>query len=613
MATATRRYAANPAEVPRGTLPQLFFAAVDRFDKPDALRHKVAGEWKDISHRALTEQVRWLSLALRALGIARGERVAIMSENRAEWAIADWACLCAGAVDVPIYATLPANQLVYILQDSGARAIFVSSQAQLDKVREIRMQLPRLDHVIVFDAVPPGDDHISFQAALERGRAEEAAGKGEDFREFALSADPDDIATILYTSGTTGPPKGVMLTQNNIASNAHASNMIVRPTTQDVATSFLPLSHIFERMVDYWLFSGGCTLAYVASFDAVVSAFGEVKPTLVSSTPRMYEKLYERVLSAKGAKRRLVFWARAVGKAWTDAKLAGREPSMKVRAQHAIADRLVFSKLRERLGGRLKLMVSGGAPLAPEIAKFFYGAGILIMEGYGLTETSPVTNVNTPNEFRMGTVGKPLPGTEIAIADDGEIMVRGPQVMKGYYNNPAATAEAIDEDGWFRTGDVGEIDADGFLRITDRKKDLIVTAGGKNIAPQPIETRAKLSPFVAEAVMLGDRRPYPIMLVVPSFEHLDAWALQNGIPTSDHAAMVRDPRVVAKVEEEVKRKLDGLAHFELPKKFALLDREFSLAGGELTPKFSVKRRVVADRYKDVIEQLYAASERSAVA
>ncbi|MBX6366313.1 MAG: AMP-binding protein, partial [Gemmatimonadetes bacterium] len=350
-----------------------------------------------------------------------------------------------------------------------------------------------------------------------------------DFRERALSASPDDAATLIYTSGTTGEPKGVMLTHDNLYSNVEATGRVIHVDETNVALSFLPLSHVLQRMVDYYLFAHGVTIAYLSSFDLVAQGLVEVKPQIVVSTPRVYEKFYERVLSVTGVRRRLVLWARRVGDAWATATLAGHAPTWAVRAQYALADRLVFAKLRERVGGRLKFFISGGAPLAPQIAKFFYAARILILEGYGLTETSPVTNVNTPEAFRIGTVGKPVPGTEIRIADDGEILIRGPQVMKGYYNRPEATREAIDAEGWLHTGDIGEIDADGFLRITDRKKEIIVTAGGKNIAPQPIENLAKQSRYVSEAVMIGDRRPYPVMLLLPNFHALEAWAREVGL------------------------------------------------------------------------------------
>ncbi|HEX6938922.1 MAG TPA: long-chain fatty acid--CoA ligase [Longimicrobiales bacterium] len=605
----TRSYAANPADLPSGTLVQLFFQAIDRHQRDDALRYFAGEEWRTLGHGELETRVRRLGLALQALGLKRGDRTALLSENRPEWAIADYASLCIGAQDVPIYATLPPNQIAFLLQDSATRLVFVSTAEQLAKIVEIWPELPALEHVVVFDAVEVEDERVkSLDSMLELGRKEEEAGRGRDFRARALEAAPDDVATIIYTSGTTGRPKGVMLTHQNIYSNTRAVEGAVDITAADVALSFLPLSHILQRTVDYVLFDRGVSIAYVASFDRVAQSMLEVRPTVVVSTPRVYEKVYAKVMAARGVKRRLVRWAQRVGQRWADARLGGRRPGLWLRVRHALADALVFAKIREAVGGRIRFFISGGAPLNPDIARFFYSAGVLILEGYGLTETSPVTNVNTPTEFRLGTVGKPVPGTEIMIAADGEILVRGPQVMKGYFNQPEATAEVIDEDGWFHTGDVGEIDEDGFLRITDRKKDLIVTAGGKNVAPQPIENAIKASRYVLEAVMLGDRRPYPIVLVVPDFEQLIPWAKAQGITETRPGELIRDARVRRKVEEEVARRLTGFARYEIPKKVGLLEDEFSIERGELTPTLKVRRRVVEEHFREVVEALYGEPE-----
>jgi long-chain acyl-CoA synthetase len=609
--SGTVAYAVNPADLPRGTLVQLLFNAIDRFQKEDALLSYVGGAWRPLSHRELEERVRRIALALPVLGLERGDRIAILSENRPEWALADFATLCFGGLDVPIYATLPPDQIGFILRDSGARAIFVSTAEQLAKILEVRSELPVLSKIIVFDEVATEDPGVlTLSQVIGLGAREEEAGRGKGFRERALVAQPDDLATILYTSGTTGPPKGVMLTHNNIYSNTRAVEPVLRVDAKDVALSFLPLSHIFERMVDYFLFSQGVTIAYVSSLDRVVQSMTEVRPTITVSTPRVYEKLYAAVLSATGVRRRLVFWARAVALRWAEARLEGRAPSWWDVLQHRLADLLVFSKIRARIGGRLRYFVSGAAPLDPQIARFFYGAGILILEGYGLTETSPVTNVNTPEQLRFGTVGRPVAGTEIRIAEDGEILVRGPQVMRGYFQNDQATHEAIDAEGWFHTGDIGVIDGDGFLRITDRKKDLIVTAGGKNIAPQPIENAIKRSRYVGEAVVLGDRHPYPIVLVVPDFDQLGRWARAAGISSEDRHALVRDSRVLNLLEEEVFRRVEEFARYEKPKRIALLAEEFSLERGELTPTLKVRRRVVEDHYRKVIENLYSGSEQA---
>ncbi|HEX9107076.1 MAG TPA: AMP-binding protein, partial [Longimicrobiales bacterium] len=476
---------------------------------------------------------------------------------------------------------------------------------QLAKVAKVWDQYPALERAVVFDDGCSEDARVLTWSALQKlGAEREAAGAGADFREKALSVHPDDVATLIYTSGTTGEPKGVMLTHNNIFCNSDSVARLIAFGPTDVALSFLPLSHVLQRMVDYTLFGHGSTLAYVSTLDLVPLALVEVRPTITVSTPRVYEKFYAKVLSATGVKRQLVLWARRVGEAWAPAKLEGREPPLGVRLQHAIADALVYKKIRARMGGRLRFFVSGGGPLAPHIARFFYAAGVTILEGYGLTETSPVTNVNTEEDFTIGTVGKPVPGTEIMIADDGEILVRGPQVMKGYFNRPEATAEAIDAEGWFHTGDIGELDDAGHLRITDRKKEIIVTAGGKNIAPQPIENLAKTSRYVAEAVMIGDRRPYPVLLVVPNWEPLETWARRHEIFFREREDLIRNREVQGKVERDIFRRFEELARYETPKKIAILVHDFSIERDELTPTLKVRRRIVEKHYAPVIEQLY---------
>jgi long-chain acyl-CoA synthetase len=504
---------------------------------------------------------------------------------------------------VPLYGTLPPNQIAFILKDSGARAVMVSNADQLAKIEEVASELPALEFIVVFD--PPAANSkraLPLQDLLAAGRLnrpEEAT-----FRQRASAAKPDDVATLIYTSGTTGEPKGVMLTHNNLFSNVQAQAWLAAPKGGDLTLSFLPLSHVFQRLVDYCLFYFGTAIAYVPSFDEVSQALQELKPTVVCAVPRVYEKSYARIMTATGLRRRLVLWARQVALEWAPEVLAGRTPRLGLRLQHAMADRLVFRKVRARLGGQLRFFVSGGAPLNPQLALFFYGAGVLILEGYGLTETSPVTNVNRPDALRFGTVGKPVPGTEVKIAEDGEVLVRGPQIMKGYYNNPEATALAIDSDGWFRTGDIGDIDADGFLSITDRKKELLVTAGGKKVAPQPIENRAKQSRFVADALLLGDKRPFPVLLIVPNFSSLESWAAEQQIRWQDRAALVADARVQAKLEQEVARLLDGLARYEMPKKFLILEREFDIERGEITATLKAKRRVIEKSFGSAIEGLY---------
>jgi long-chain acyl-CoA synthetase len=593
------------------TLNELFFNAMDRYAaRPVAMRAKRGGVWVDYSYREYLETVRALSAGLRELGVRAGDRVAILSENRPEWAFTDYACLTIGCADVPIYPTLPPGQIAYILRDSGAVAIVVSSKAQLDKVLEIRDQVSAtLRHVIAMDEDATGPGVLSFRDLVARGRA--AQDKYPRWREDALTARPDDLATLIYTSGTTGDPKGVMLTHGNLASNVVAAlSVLSLREGEDECLSFLPLSHVFERLGGHYvMLHGGAIVNFAQSVDTVSSDMLEIRPTVMLSVPRLYEKIYARVLEnavAGGKVKKAIFdWAKRTAETWADYVLAKKPVPAGLAFKKRLADKLVFSKLKARTGGRLRFFVSGGAPLSAEIAKFFYAAGLPIYEGYGLTETSPVISLNTVEHIKIGTVGRPIPGVEVKIAPDGEILTRGPHVMKGYYNKPEATREAIDSEGWFHTGDIGMIDADGFLRITDRKKDIIVTAGGKNIAPQPIENRVKTCKFVLNAVMLGDKRKFPIMLVVPNLEALKEWAAVTGLRYQDEESLLRMPEVGDKIEREVRLCLRDLAQFEMPKKVVLIERDFSIETGELTPTLKVKRRVVEKNYRDRIEAVYA--------
>jgi len=471
----------------------------------------------------------------------------------------------------------------------------------------VRAQFKTVKAIISFVEPKPAGVDYSFAELEAKGAALDGPAKAAEWKAAALTVKPDDLATLIYTSGTTGLPKGVMLSHDNIASNVRASQQKVPLIAGEVALSFLPLSHIFERMGDYLFFSCGVSIAYAESIDTVPFNLSEVRPHFAMSVPRLFEKMYARVLenavSGGPVKARIFAWARNVADRWADQKLAGREPGAFLGWQYGLAQKLVFSKLKERTGGRLKYFVSGGAPLAPSINKFFYAAGLTILEGYGLTETSPVIAVNSPDAFRIGSVGKAVAGVEVTIAADGEILTRGPHVMKGYYNRPDATAESIDADGWFHTGDIGVLE-DGFLRITDRKKDIIVTAGGKNIAPQPIENRIKLNKYVSQAVMIGDKRKYPIVLIVPNWDNLEKWAGLKNIIWTERKQLLEMPTIRAKMDKEVRSQLDGLASFETPKKIGLLEHDFSIDRGELTPKLSVKRKVIDQSYKPLVDSLY---------
>jgi long-chain acyl-CoA synthetase len=591
------------------TLNQLFFDAVDRFSsKRAAFQYKAGGAWHDITHQQLLQRVRQTALGLLELGVRPGDRVGILSANRPEWAVADYACLTARCVDVPVYPTLPAKQAAYVLRDSGAVAVFVSDRSQYEKVAETRAEAPALRHVILFDGAAEAPGVRTLQEVQALGAAAEA--KHRTYQKEALAVRPDDLATLIYTSGTTGDPKGVMLTHGNFVSNVLAALQVLHIGPDDSALSLLPLSHSFERMAGhYTMFHAGVTVAYAESLDTVAANMLEVRPTVTLAVPRLYEKIYARVLenalSGGGLKRRIFFWATRNAEAWADLVLAGRPVPGGLALKKRVADKLVFSKLRARTGGRIRFFVSGGAPLSADIAKFFYAAGMPILEGYGLSETSPVITVSSYEAPRMGAVGKPIPGVEVKIAADGEILCRGPNVMKGYFNKPEATREVIDADGWFHTGDIGELDADGYLRITDRKKDIIVTAGGKNIAPQPIENAVKTNKFVLNAVMIGDKRKFPLMLVVPNPDAVTAWARERGLPTTDYDALLAHSDVAAKVEREIMGNLRDLASYETPKKFVLLKDDFTIESGELTPTLKVKRRVVEKKYASEIEAAYA--------
>jgi len=594
------------AEVAANTLCKVFLAGIERHGGPSAMMFKEGATWRHLSHQDVQQRVERVAAALLGYGLGAGDRVAILSENRPEWAIADYAVLAVGAADVPIYATLPPAQIAYILEDSGARAIFVSTRAQLAKILEIRQQLPDLLAIIAFDPSAGGEGVVSMASIEASGADRIAAGDFPGLRSLSDGVGPDDVATLIYTSGTTGNPKGVMLTHFNIASNVAASEQHdVFPVRKGhIGLSFLPLSHSFERMIDYFYWREGVTIAYVDAVDKVGEAMAEVRPHIVAAAPRVFEKIYGRVTGATGVKGKLVAWARRVGEASVEERLSGRRAGPSG-FQEKLADKLVFSKLREKTGGRIEAFVSGSAPLSADIAKFFWAAGLPVYEGYGLTETSPVLTVNRPGQTKLGSVGPPLPGTEVRIAENGEIIARGPQIMKGYYQNAEATAETVDAEGWLHSGDVGVIDEEGFLWITDRIKNIIVTAGGKNVAPAPIENVAALSPFVSQVVMIGDRRPFPSLLVVPDYDNVRAWAKSQGISDAGPEALARDPRVHEMIEADTLGRLSAFARYEVPKKVKLIPHEFTVDSGEITPTLKIKRKVVETNYRDLIEEIYA--------
>ena len=591
------------------TVCDIFYRSLE-YRKAEHLKHKQDGAWRAISSDELKAAVEEISAGLRGLGVEKADRLAILSENRPEWAFADLATLCAGAADATVYPTLTPPQVQYILNDSEAKVVFVS-KTQAAKLAEIRAKLPCLTTVVSFDTPAPAGT-LSLEELRASGRAQ-LAKQPDLVRRRAAEVRPGDLATLIYTSGTTGDPKGVMLSHGNLLHNVLAAAKVFPLVNQDwTCLSFLPLCHSFERTAGHnFMLYIGATIAYAEAVEKVPENMQQVRPHIMCSVPRLYEKMYarvnEKVATDSPLKQKIFRWAVGVGRAAFAHTVANTKPAVLLKLKLALADKLVFSKIRQRTGGRLQLFISGGAPLAREIAEFFGAAGMLVCEGYGLTETSPVITCNRPGHVRPGTVGLPLEHVELKIAEDGEILTRGPHVMLGYFKRPEATAEAIDGDGWFHTGDIGFVEQDGFLVITDRKKDIIVTSGGKNIAPQPIENRLKTNKFFAEVVMIGNKRHFASALVVPNFEALEAWARANGVAAASRAELVTRPEVVAHYGLLVNQLTTDLAQFERIKKLTLLEREFTQEAGELTPSLKVKRRVVEERYKPHIDAMYGSA------
>jgi long-chain acyl-CoA synthetase len=588
------------------TLTELFFKAASH-NKRDCLLHKVGGTYQPVSTAELVDRVRRLFKGLAGIGVVPGDRVALMAENGPHWPTVDFATLASGAVLVPIYPTLLPDQAAYIANDCGAKVVVAETRHHLDGLLSQAEQLPQVQHYVLIKGQSDDPRVVTLDQLIERGAGVDVAA----FEAQARSVKPEDLATFIYTSGTTGQPKGVMLTHRNIASNVSASIPAIEIQPQFTALSFLPLSHSFERTVDYIYFYHGCTIAYAESVAAVAQNIRETKPEVFVSVPRVYEKIlanfHDTVAKGSPIKQKIAAWAQEVGKEALPYRLKHQRPPGLLGIKLGLADKLVFSKVKEKLGGRYTFAVSGGAPLGRDLAEFFWGAGLPIYEGYGLSETSPVISVNTPEAVKMGTVGKPVAQVEVKIAEDGEILARGPNIMQGYWNLPEATAEAIDQEGWFHTGDIGELDAEGFLRITDRKKELIINAYGKNIAPAPIENSLKSSRYIGQAVVIGDRRKFLSTLLVPDFDALKSWAAKNGV-AGDVPAILKDPKVRALYESEVQAVNKGLAHYEQISAWELLPADFTLETGELTPTQKVKRRVVYKKYADVIDQLYARAE-----
>jgi long-chain acyl-CoA synthetase len=587
----------NAQPKPR-TLADIFFQIVDR-NQPRVMLYERDTEWLAISSSVLYRRVMGVVQALRLHGIGHGDRVAILAENRPEWTIADFAILLVGGVTVPIYATLTAEQIAFLLRHSGAKTAFVSSAAQLEKLRSVQ-PATFVESIILMDEPSPECAALSMSALMDAGPEQRVP----ELDALANAISPDDLATLIYTSGTTGVPKGAMLTHGNIAANLAVSLEEFDFTLNtDLAVSFLPLSHITARHVDFAELYRGVTIAYCPLIDDMPRVLRQLHPTIFVAVPRVYEKIYNKVQRgvATGFKKKVYQWAMSVGRENLDQVLAGKRPSS---IAWKLANRLVFSKVREAMGGKVRIFISGGAPLGRELAEWYAQIGILVHEGYGLTETSPVIAVNSPRAHKIGTVGRPVPNIEVRIAEDGELLVRGPSVFKGYWNMPEECAAAFEGD-WFKTGDIANLDSEGFLSITDRKKDLIKTSGGKFIAPQPIENSLKANPFIAEAAILGDRRRFPAVVIVPAFAALEEWAAHNSILFQSRQELVGNPLVQALYEGIVGQVNHNLARFERLKKVLIIPEELSIENGTLTPTLKLRRRNVEARYKEQIEKLYS--------
>ena len=592
-----------------GTYPDIrtvndLFLRVAGSKRSDAMLYQEeTGAWKGISSWEVYRRVRALGKAFLDWGIGRGDRIAILSENRWEWAVTDFAVLAIGAVDVPIYPTLPPEHIGELLRDSNARVVVVSTRVMYDKIAAIRSETV-LEHVVMMDAVGVLTDAVMFSMLAQSLDARSVEHDAE-FDALAASVQPEDLATLIYTSGTTGEPKGVTLTHGNLASNTSYATRDFAFGPQDTSVSYLPLSHITARALDYAMYFFGAQVAYCSQFENLIVALKQVRPTVFVGVPRVYEKIrqgVEQKSAVSPLKARILAWAVRQGAGYKELIQDGKRPGS---LAWKMANKLVYSKIREAFGGRITTFISGGAPLGIDTGTWFASVGISVLEGYGLTETSPVIAINTPGVHRMGSVGKPLPNVECRLAADGELLARGPGIFQGYWLKPRASSEAVDADGWFYTGDIAKIDGDGFLYITDRKKELLKTSGGKLIAPQPIEGKLKTNMLVSEAALVGDKHKFVSVLISPNFAALEDWARLQGISAQTRRELVADPRVLALYDEIVAKVNSTLANFETMKRFRVVPDEWTLETGELTPSRKLKRRVITAQYAALIAGLYA--------
>jgi long-chain acyl-CoA synthetase len=591
------------------TLVDVFERVSRKHKRPDTLNYKSGGQWVSISSEEMLERAKFIAAGLHAIGVQRGDRVALLSESRVEWTLTDAGSIFAGAIDVPIYPTLTPPQVRYILNDSGACVLFLANSEKYIELKEVLGECAAIKHVIFFDADGiTNAEGLTLAQVEQKGRELEQREPGHIDRS-AQQTKPDELATIIYTSGTTGEPKGVMLTHSNLVTNLIDSSGHFSFGEQDTVLSVLPLSHVFERQAMYMYLYRGMAVYFAESLQTIGPNLREVRPTILVGVPRIFEKIYarirERAAEAGKVSEALLAWSVSVARDYAKHVLAHQPVPGMLKRKHALASKLIFSKWKNAFGGRIRLLVSGGAALPEDLTYIYIGAGIPIVQGYGLTETSPVISASTIENNRVGTVGKAIPNVDIRIAEDGEIEVRGPNVMLGYYNKPEETRAVFTSDGWFKTGDIGTIDEDGYLRITDRKKELFKTSGGKYISPQPIEQAIKGSRFVNQVVLIGAERKFPAALIVPVWEQLESYCKLKGIEVKDRSELCRHPRIVDLLQRQIDALTPNLAKYERIKKVALLENEFTIEGGELTPTLKVKRRVIDQKYKDVIERLYA--------
>ncbi len=588
------------------TLTEKLLSAISRVPSERALMLRVNGRWEPISSGEFLRRIAGLSNALDQLGVKAGDRVGLFAPNRPEWHVADFAILGLGAADVPVYFNESPDRIVYILNHSGAEIVFVAGEMQTRRLLECRSRLTSVKHIICAAAPPDlGDDVLRYETLISTAADEAIA----EYRLRAGRLTSDQVATIIYTSGTTGEPKGVVLTHNNMSSNEEVSAESFGMSPADTAVSFLPLSHVYERVIGYAYLFRGVQIAYVERMDDLPQALVEIHPTLAAAVPRVFEKLFANIMQKghenTGIKRKLFDWAINVARAAIKWRAYGESASLGLRLRWDIADRVVYSKIREGVGGRMRAFISGGGPLSRELAEFFWSVGVPVYQGYGLTETSPVVSANCPGANKVGSVGKPVPHVDVRIADDGEILVHGPCVMQAYYKKPEDTRAVISSDRGLATGDIGNFDTDGYLYVTDRKKDLFKTAAGKFIAPQPIENQLKANPLILNAVLVGDKRKFISALIVPNFANVEAAARQQGRTFASHEQLAADPWAHELIGKEVERINSTLAQYETIKRFALLDHDFTFDGGQLTYTLKLKRRVIDERYASVIDSLYA--------